>query len=55
MAQSKSLKKAVKTEVDEAADKVEEGNVATAPDPADTAPAPKDPADLPTGQRSHPG
>jgi hypothetical protein len=57
MAQSKSLKKAVDKEVDKATERVQKGNVATATDPADTAKPANEPpaADLPTGQRSHPG
>lgn len=56
MAQSKSLKKAVHEEMKDAVHDAKTGNVATADDPADTAPkAPKQPVDLPTGQHSHPG
>ena len=47
MAESKSLKTAVKKEVDEAADDASTGNV-------ETREAPENPADLPTGERSHP-
>lgn len=47
MAESKSLKKAVKTEVKAAAAKASTGNV-------ETTKAPAKPADLPTGARSHP-
>jgi hypothetical protein len=47
MAESKSLKKAVDTEVKEAAHEAKTGNV-------ETRKAPEQPADLPTGARSHP-
>lgn len=47
MAESKSLKKAVKAEVKEAAAAAKTGNV-------ETRKAPEQPVDLPTGARSHP-
>ena len=50
MAESKSLKKAVHEEVKEAAKEANTGNVVTEKAP----PKPSEPADLPTGARSHP-
>lgn len=48
MAQSKSLKKAVKAEVKDAATEAKTGNVETVPEKKGG------PVDLPTGTRSHP-
>lgn len=50
MAESKSLKTAVKREVKEASDDAKTGDVQTTKAP----PTPKGPVDLPTGARSHP-
>jgi hypothetical protein len=47
MAESKTLKTAVKKEVKEAATDAKTGNVSTTK-------APPEPVDLPTGARSHP-